>query len=106
MGWADRYIENLKAGRAVTFRPRGRSMEGKISDGQLVTVHPLNETIPDVGDIVLCTVGRSQYLHLITATRSRGTLFQISNNKGHVNGWIRYGSIHGVYIPSKAGAGK
>ena len=25
--WADKYIEELKQGRSVSFRPRGKSME-------------------------------------------------------------------------------
>lgn len=104
MGWADRYIENLKAGRVVTFRPRGRSMEGKISDGQLVTCEPMHGRIPAVGDIVLCTVKGSQYLHLVKSVSGGQAL--IGNNHGNVNGWCRFDQIHGVYIPSKAGAGK
>jgi hypothetical protein len=102
--WANRYIEQLRQGRAVTFRPRGKSMEGKIEDGQLISVHPLDKTIPAVGNIVLCTVGRNQYLHLITAISPGGRSFQISNNKGYVNGWIGISDIHGVYIPSSCKA--
>jgi hypothetical protein len=40
MGWATRYIEQLKAGETVQFRPRGNSMAGRISSGQLCTVVP------------------------------------------------------------------
>jgi hypothetical protein len=95
MSWATRYIEQLASGVTVTFRPHGNSMQGKIKSGQLVTVAPLKED-PEVGDIVLCKVMGSQYLHLVTATRAGQ--FQISNNKGHVNGWITRNSIYGKCI--------
>lgn len=48
-----------------------------------------------VGDIVLCKVEGQQYLHLVSAIGSDGR-FQISNNKGHVNGWTTPKNIFGV----------
>ena len=41
MGWAANHIARLKAGEAVSFRPRGNSMVGKIESGQLCTVVPI-----------------------------------------------------------------
>jgi hypothetical protein len=41
MSWANHYIEQLKKGETVQFRPRGHSMKGKIASGQLVTVGDL-----------------------------------------------------------------
>ena len=58
MGWANQYIEKLKAGQTVEFRPRGNSMSGKVESGQLCTVEPAKELM--VGDIVLCKVGGRQ----------------------------------------------
>lgn len=94
MNWATNYIEQLKTGRTVTFRPRGHSMAPKVNDGDRVTVEPLGEdTELAVGDIVLCTVRGSQYLHLIKAL-SPGRA-QIGNNRGRINGWIGRAGIHG-----------
>ena len=92
MGWADQHIEKLKAGETVQFRPHGNSMQGKIESGQLVTVSPDVSNVGK-GDIVLCKVGGSQYVHLVTAIQ--GDRYQISNNKGHVNGWTKavYGKV-------------
>lgn len=95
MGWASRYIELLKAGNVVTFRPRGNSMAGLISSGQMCTVEP----IPDhkklkIDDIVLCRVRGAQYLHLIKAIK--GDQYQIGNNRGHINGWISSNAIYGL----------
>ncbi len=99
MGWADQYILSLELDDRVSFRPRGNSMQGKINSGALVTLIP-PRVAPVVGDIVLCKVKGKQYLHLVTALKSDGgkRLYQISNNKGHVNGWIRLEAIYGKVI--------
>ncbi len=95
MGWAKNYIEKLAAGETIAFRPRGNSMTGKVESGNLVTVVPLQGE-PAVGDIVLCKVSGSEYLHLVTATRK--DQFQISNNKGRVNGWVNIRNIYGKCV--------
>jgi phage repressor protein C with HTH and peptisase S24 domain len=94
MGWATHYIEKLKASETVAFRPRGNSMVGKIESGQFCTVEPVsNHSTLSVGDIVLCKVGGSEYLHLIKAIQ--GERFQIGNNRGRINGWIGSNGIFG-----------
>jgi hypothetical protein len=94
MGWASQYIAKLKAGEGVCFRPRGHSMKGKIESGQLCTVEPIIdfETL-EKGDIVLCKVNGSEYLHLIKAIQ--GSRYQIGNNRGRINGWIGSNAIFG-----------
>lgn len=67
-------------------------MRGKIESGQLVTVEPLSAD-PQVGDIVLCRVKGSEYLHLVKAID--GARFQIGNNRGHINGWVGRNAIFG-----------
>jgi hypothetical protein len=93
MGWASAYIVKLRSGEAVSFRPRGRSMTGKIEPGQLCTVEPIEHTSLKVGDVVLCKVNGREYLHLIKAIQ--GPRFQIGNNRGRINGWISAGAIFG-----------
>lgn len=85
MGWATAYIERLKKGETVQFRPHGSSMLPKIRSGQLCTVEPVPFDQVSVGDIVLCKVNGSEYLHLVKAIRDGR--FQIGNNHGHINGW-------------------
>jgi hypothetical protein len=80
MGWASHYIDKLRAGETVSFRPRGNSMTGKIQSGQLCTVVPVDSVALKVGDIVLCKVRGAEYLHLIKAIQ--GPRFQIGNNRG------------------------
>ena len=96
MSWATHYIEKLKNGETVQFRPRGHSMKGKIASGQLVTVEPLGNRKLQLNDIVLCKVNRSQYLHLIKAIQ--GNRYQIGNNIGKINGWITQNGIFGICI--------
>lgn len=93
MGWADRYIERLQRGESVAFRPRGNSMKGKIDSGQLCTVAPADPVTLKTGDVVLCRVKGSQYLHLINGSR-----FQIGNNRGGINGWITANGIFGKLV--------
>lgn len=69
----------------MKFRPQGNSMTPRIKSGQLCTVEPANFDQVNVGDIVLCKVRRSVFLHLVSAKRDRQ--LQISNNHGFVNGW-------------------
>lgn len=95
--WATQYIELLKQGQTVKFRPHGNSMQPRIESGQLVTVEPVNGRVINVGDVVLCKVDGRQWLHLVTAIGSDGR-YQISNNKGHVNGWCTASNIFGVVV--------
>jgi hypothetical protein len=61
---------------------------------QLVTVEPVGNRPLQKGDIVLCKVNGSQYLHLIKAIQ--GDRYQIGNNIGRINGWIGIGAIYGI----------
>lgn len=73
-------------------------MTGKVNDGDLVTVVPVNEeTELKAGDIVLCRVSGSEYLHLIKAIGADGR-FQIGNNKGGINGWTSRSSVFGRLV--------
>jgi hypothetical protein len=71
-------------------------MSGRIESGQLVTVVPVDAALLAVGDIVLCKVRGNQYLHLVSAIR--GHRYQISNNRGYVNGWIGAHAIFGKCV--------
>ena len=96
MGWATHYIEKLRAGETVSFRPRGSSMKGRIESGHLCTVEPVDCSTLNVGDIVLCKVRGAEYLHIVKAINS--DRFQIGNNRGGINGWIGSNGIFGKCI--------
>ena len=61
-------------------------MTGRIESGQLFTVAPVDPSTLAVGDIVLCRVHGSEYLHIVKAIG--GDRFQIGNNRGRINGWV------------------
>lgn len=87
-------IEPLRAGRSVEVRGIGNSMTPLLTSGQIVTVDPLG---PDEelhkGDIVIAKVRGHVYLHLVRAIR--GEQVQISNNRGHINGWTPRNHVFG-----------
>ena len=95
MNWKE-HAEDLKQGKTVQIRPKGSSMEPKISSGNLVTVEPHNNKLA-AGDIVLCKVGGKYFVHLIkTITTQKEKLrYQIGNNKHHINGVVGIENIFG-----------
>jgi len=94
--WATYYIQQLREGKTISFRPRGNSMQPRIYSGELCTVQPIDDVTLAVGDVVLCVVSGKQYLHLITAIN--GDRYQISNNHGNINGMISISKIYGKLI--------
>jgi len=99
MGWATHYIEKLRAGETVSFRPRGASMKGRIESGHLCTVAPVDCSTLSVGDIVLCKVHGAEYLHIVKAIS--GQRFQIGNNRGGIDGWIgANGILENAFVSS------
>jgi len=71
-------------------------MSPKVESGQLCTVIPIDPSALAVGDIVLCKVKGSEYLHLVKAMQDGR--FQIGNNRGFINGWIGAHAIYGNLI--------
>jgi hypothetical protein len=96
VGWASHYIEKLRAGETVSFRPRGQSMKGRIESGQLCTVAPIDPALLQVGDIVLCRVRGNEYLHIVKAIQ--GDRYKIGNNRGLINGWVGRNGIFGKCV--------
>lgn len=95
-----KHVSDLRAGKQVQFRPKGNSMKPKIESGQLVTLIPCKIEEVDEGDIVLCKVNGHYYVHLVSAIQ--GDRRQISNNHGHVNGWVGPKAIYGKVIKVEA----
>ena len=85
VNWSDFAVTELQSGRGVTIYPKGNSMTPKIESGAEVTLEPVNQEFLQKGDVVLVSIGRTVYLHLISAIEKDRV--QISNNHGHINGW-------------------
>jgi hypothetical protein len=96
VGWASAHIAKLRAGETVSFRPRGHSMKGRIGSGQLCTVAPVDVSTLNVGDVVLCKVGRGEFLHIVKAIEHGR--FLIGNNRGRINGWVGRNCIFGKCV--------
>ena len=66
-----------------------------IHSGQEVTLEPLTDQhVLKERMIVYVQVGGNVYLHLISSIE--GSRYQISNNRGRVNGWVGRERIYGV----------
>ena len=90
-------IQKLNNGEIITHKGKGNSMLPLIKSDQLVKIQKVDLSEINSGDIVLCRVKGKIYTHLVTAVRDteKKREFQISNNRGFVNGWtsIIYGKI-------------
>lgn len=94
------FVDKLKDNYSIEFRPKGGSMNPIIKSGQLVRVRSMkyyNQELKE-GDVVLCRVKGNIYLHKISSIKSKNKtdFYQISNNRGFVNGWIRKDKIYGI----------
>jgi len=69
MSWL-KHVEKLREEGKVAFRPKGNSMVPRINSGDLVTVSLSKEY--NIGDVVLCKVGRNHYVHLVKAIVGKG----------------------------------
>ena len=77
------------------IQPRGNSMSPKVKSGAKVYLQPIADPAAlTKDDIVLVKVAGKVYLHLVSA--SDNNRVQISNNRGHINGWVPRTSIYGI----------
>jgi len=100
MSWAKFAIEALQQGKPVKIKPRGHSMKGKVNDGDIVMLEPVDPQKLVVGDIVLVRVKGHDYLHLVKAINNGR--FLIGNNRGGVNGWVGHNCIYGIAVKVEA----
>ena len=96
MSWAKHAREALARGESVTIRPKGNSMEGKVSSGDAVTLEPVGTRKLKKGDVVLARVRKRDYLHQVLAIQ--GARYLIGNNRGGVNGWTRGCNVFGIAV--------
>lgn len=87
-------IDRLLNGETIISKEPGNSMVPRIKHRQPVRIVPTTWDQVEVGDIVYCKVRGNFYTHLVTAKNDKKGC-QISNNKGHVNGWTKavYGKV-------------
>ena len=90
--------QHLLNGETCILVGFGQSMTPRLKSGQKVKVVPITEDVVlEKNDIVFCKVNGAYYLHKISAIKNQKT-YQISNNHGHVNGWISKSKIYGKVV--------
>lgn len=94
-------LKTLLETGSVTWSPKGNSMTGKINSGDQVTVKRVDIKALRVGDAVYAKVKGSYYLHLLSAIDESQGRYQISNNHGHVNGWVTASNVFGLCVQVK-----
>lgn len=94
-------LETLLEKGEVTFKPHGNSMTPKIASGDQVKVKKVVASQLRVGDAVYAKVKGNYYLHLLSAIDESQNRYQISNNHGHVNGWVNAENVFGVCVQIK-----
>ena len=80
------------------IRGAGNSMTPIIHTGDTIYLRRVDPSKLRKGDAVYCRVGHNSFVHLISAIDSKGERFQISNNRGHCNGWITAKGIYGLAV--------
>lgn len=63
------FVEKLRSGKPILFKPRGRSMEPNLQDGTVVMVDPLTRP-PKLGEVVLAVFAGATTLHRVVKVRA------------------------------------
>lgn len=106
MDWSTEAAAVLQQGLSVQVRPRGHSMTGRISDGDLVTLAPCRAEDLAVGDIVLVRVQGKRFSHVVLhgILSVEGGRLLIGSHSGRVDGWVDRGDVYGVVTQKEAQA--
>ncbi|MCC6809642.1 MAG: S24/S26 family peptidase [Deltaproteobacteria bacterium] len=63
------FVEKLRSGKPILFKPRGRSMEPHLQDGTVVMIDPVTRP-PHVGEVVLAVFAGVTTLHRVVKLRA------------------------------------
>lgn len=104
--WAEEAVDKLQSGQTVKIKPKGHSMQGKVSEGDLVIIEPCQLQDLTVGDIVLASIKGRRYFHLVLhlIIERDADKFLIGNNHGRLDGWITTENIFGKVTQVQASA--
>jgi hypothetical protein len=67
-----------------------------IASGDEVVVRRVVAERLEEGDIVLCKVAGSYYVHLVKSVDRPRCRVQIGNNRGRINGWTGFDKVYGI----------
>lgn len=89
-------IKVLEEKGEVTIRCNGNSMRPIIAPKEAIHLRKVDPSKIRVNDAVFCRINGNLQVHKVSAIDK--DRFQISNNHGHVNGWINNKCIYGLAI--------
>ena len=89
-------IKVLEEKGEVIIRCNGNSMQPIIQSQEAIHLVKVDPRQLRIGDAVFCKINKNYQVHKITAIDK--DRYQISNNKGWVNGWIGANSIYGLAV--------
>ena len=88
------HIKDLENGKSVVLYPKGYSMIPIINSGDKITIIPIKDRAKiKKNDIVFCKV-KNYCIHLVKDIKNGK--FQIGDNHGNINGWIREDNLFGL----------
>jgi hypothetical protein len=88
-------VDRLQKGEVIEdYREGGNSMTPLIKHRQPVTLHPVDTSKLERGDMVFVRVGGRFYTHKVVGLREGQV--QIGNNHGGVNGWTKLENVYGI----------
>lgn len=96
MTWVSNAVESLQRGEAVSVRPHGGSMRGRIESGQLITIAPAGIQDLALDDVVFVRWKGNYLLHLAKELEADRVL--IGNNLGKINGWVASKDVLGKVV--------
>jgi signal peptidase I len=99
-------VDILDKEGSVILTCNGHSMKPLFSPGDALYIKKVNHSKLRIGDAVFCKIGRNLQVHKITAILAptyavHNGRWEISNNHGHLNGWIDESGIYGLCMKAK-----
>lgn len=95
-------IKILQEKGEVVIHCNGNSMRPIIAPKEAIHLKRVNHSLIRVGDAVFCRINGGLQVHKVSAIQNEHDYdkrrFQISNNHGHVNGWIGGHAIFGLAV--------
>jgi hypothetical protein len=95
-------IKVLQEKGEITIHCNGNSMRPIIAPKEAIHLKRVNHSLIRVGDAVFCRINGGLQVHKVSAIQNENDYdkrrFQISNNHGHVNGWIGGHAIFGLAV--------
>jgi hypothetical protein len=91
-------IKVLEEKGEIIISCNGNSMRPIIAPKEAIHLKKVDHKLIRVGDAVFCKINGNYQVHKVSAIDEKENRFQISNNKGWVNGWTGANNIYGLAV--------